>query len=201
MTPFNGSSFQTGSALEDARKSKEVRIGEVFATNMPTVIQTLLGSCISVCLYDPKSRTGGMNHILLPGRADMGNFDKMARYGINAMELLINRMLNLGTTRYGLIAKVFGGAHIITEFDEHDSPGSRNLAFTMNFLSAERIPVLSCDVGGYNARRIFFHTDSGHVMLKRIKPTSLTGINRDERNHMRRVCGEIDRKGSVELFE
>ena len=75
------------------KRSISIHIGGFHASREPTVIETLLGSCVAVCLYDSVARIGGMNHILLPGKADLKHFDNVARYAINAMELLINRIM------------------------------------------------------------------------------------------------------------
>ena len=97
---------------EYMRKQISIHIGGYHASREPSVIHTVLGSCVAVCLFDPVNRVGGMNHILLPGKADMRHFDVSARYGINAMELLINKMMQLGGSRNRFLAKVFGGAHL-----------------------------------------------------------------------------------------
>ena len=154
-------------ALGSMRKVS-IHVGDLFVSESPMVIQTLLGSCVAVCLYDPGTRIGGMNHILLPGRADMGRFDHAARYGINAMELLINELMKKGARRKSLMAKVFGGGHVIRTMSEEQSPGLKNAQFAMNFLSTEKIPLTARDTGGYNARRIYFRTDTGDVYLKKV---------------------------------
>ncbi len=82
-----------------------INAGESYVSKDPVIIHTLLGSCVAVCLYDPISRVGGMNHILLPGRPDIKKFDDSARYGINAMDILITMMMKLGGTRNRFIAK------------------------------------------------------------------------------------------------
>lgn len=79
-----------------------IHIGQYFASAHPAIIQTILGSCISVCLFDPVTKIGGMNHILHTGEG-LASPDESARFGINAMELLINEMLGLGAVRKGNI--------------------------------------------------------------------------------------------------
>ena len=82
--------------VTDLKTKISIHIGEFYSSADPVVIHTLLGSCVAVCLFDPVKKIGAMNHILLPGRANMKHFDAPARFGINAMELLINGMMNLG---------------------------------------------------------------------------------------------------------
>ena len=109
-----------------------------------------------MCLFDPVQRIGGMNHILLPGKADMKHFDDVARYGVNAMELLINRMLSLGANRSRMVAKAFGGGHIIPAISEQNGIGQQNMAFTLDFLEREGIQIISQDLGGKDSRKVSF---------------------------------------------
>ena len=89
--------------------------GEFYATSDDTMIVTVLGSCVSVCLSDPQNNIRGMNHFLLPN--DQSQRDSLisesARYGGYAMEVLINQMLKLGAKRNNLVAKVFGGGNVM----------------------------------------------------------------------------------------
>ncbi|MFP4308783.1 MAG: chemotaxis protein CheD [Desulfococcaceae bacterium] len=189
-----------GPASHRDRKIIRIHIGEYYASRQSRVVYTLLGSCVAVCLYDPIRRVGGMNHILMPGKADLKNFDASARYGINAMELLINRIMNLGGRRESLRAKVFGGARTLSTIPLENSMGPKNEAFAVEFLERESIPIVSRDLGGNRSRRIYFHTDSGDVYLKRGKPIQLTTIPVEEQKVRDRVAREVDQKGDVTLF-
>jgi chemotaxis protein CheD len=183
------------------KKHIRVHIGEFHASKEPVVIETLLGSCVAVCLYDPLSRIGGLNHILLPGRADMKHFDTASRYGINAMELLINRVMELGGMRRNLVAKVFGGANVMPTVFREDGMGSRNAKFVLEFLYNEAITVLSQDLGGHDTRRIYFHTDTGDVFLKRTSPSYLSRISLEERELLSAARKKAREAGEVTLFD
>ncbi len=150
------------------KKKVNIHIGEFYASREPAVIYTLLGSCVAVCLFDPRNMVGGMNHILLPGRPDMRSFDNSARYGINAMELLINQIMKLGGDRNRIVAKVFGGAHIISVISHENSVGPKIVEFVKNFLKTEGIRIVRHDLGGDKTRKIYFHTDTGKVFLKKV---------------------------------
>jgi chemotaxis protein CheD len=177
-----------------------IHIGEYYASRDSRVVYTLLGSCVAVCLFDPVRRIGGMNHILMPGKADLKHFDAASRYGINAMELLINRIMNLGGRRDRLRAKVFGGARTLSTIPMHNSMGPKNAEFATQFLERESIPILSRDLGGRLSRRIYFHTDSGDVYLKRGKPVQLTALQVEEEKARKRVVREVEDRGDVTLF-
>jgi chemotaxis protein CheD len=182
-------------------KRVAIHVGEIYVGTSPAVVQTLLGSCVSVCLADRKAGVGGMNHILLPGKARLDDFDAASRYGINAMELLIGKMQSVGADRRALEAKVFGGGNILSELEARFNPGLRNSAFALDFLKSEGIPVISRDVGGVNARRIYLRTDTGEVLLKRIPRYRAATVVEEEREFRVKVKAEMSRAGGATLFD
>lgn len=181
-------------------KKTNLGIGELHAESEPAVITTVLGSCVSVCLFDPVKHIGGMNHILLPGDADLKLFNDSARYGVNAMELLINRMLAIGADRNNLRAKVFGGGRMFTEAPQVYSPGKDNTRFVFDFLETEGIQIDSFNVGGAYGRKIHFFTHSGEVLMKRIKALSALDIHHREEKFNEKLQKEIPRSGWTSLF-
>jgi chemotaxis protein CheD len=183
------------------KKRIRIHIGGFHASKTPTIIETLLGSCVAVCLYDSVARIGGMNHILLPGRADLKLFDNVARYAINAMELLINRVMTIGGKRQRLVAKVFGGAHVLPAISQENGTGTKNSEFVLEFLLMETISIVSRDLGGHDTRKIYFHTDSGEVFLKRIPFTRYPNINFEERRILELARRKAEKSGDVALFD
>jgi len=151
------------------KPSVNIHIGDYYSSRTPVIITTILGPCAAVCLYDAENKIGGMNHILLPGDCQRGEKTGDSRYGINAMELLINQMMKLGANRYKLTAKVFGGASILSTISSEFCMGMRNIEFVVDFLFTEKIPITNYNFGGVDSRRIYFHTDTNEVLLKRIK--------------------------------
>jgi chemotaxis protein CheD len=132
-----------------------------------TVIATLLGSCIGVCLHDAAARVGGMNHFLLgePDAATPMLAGDMQRYGIHAMELLINAMMQRGAQRSRLRAHIYGGANMVAGLG---SIGSSNAAFARNFMATEGIAIAHIDVGGTQARKVEFMPYEGRVRASRV---------------------------------
>lgn len=120
------------------------------------VMSTVLGSCVAVCLFDPIAGVGGMNHFLLAGYGNAHSNDM--KYGINAMELLINKVLQAGGDRRRLQAKLFGGARMT---DHSNDIGGTNAQFAMDFLTREGIPCISKSLGGDKARRVQFNPHTG----------------------------------------
>jgi chemotaxis protein methyltransferase CheR len=144
----------------------EITAGEYFASRKPYVISTLLGSCIGACLFDPTTGIGGMTHFMLPCHPT--NSDISARYGINAMELLINEIMKLGGDRRRLCAKVFGGANVMAQTNWPWDVGKRNIEFIRRFLRTDRIPIVAERLGGKKPMRVFFITSSGKAYVKEI---------------------------------
>ena len=122
------------------------------------VIQTVLGSCIAVCLVDPVRKLGGMNHFLLGEPQGGVRGDDLSRYGVHAMELLVNAMMRQGCERRQLRAHVYGGATMIAALGDI---GRRNIAFARQFCRTEGLDIRHEDVGGGSARRVEFLPHDG----------------------------------------
>ena len=131
----------------------------------------------------------------------MKHFDDVARYGVNAMELLINRMLSLGAKRSRMVAKAFGGGHIIPAISEENGIGRQNVAFALDFLEKEGTQLISQDLGGKDSRKVSFHTDTGDVFLKRIPSVHLECIAKEENKRLGIIRREVRKPGDVLLFE
>jgi len=175
-----------------------INIGGVHASRQPLLLDTVLGSCIAACLYDPVQGMGGMNHFMLPEGIDPEN-PTSARYGVNAMELLISELMKMGADRRRFQAKVFGGGHVLNIRESLDGVPQRNINFIRRFLEAERIPVVREDVGGFQPRRVLFQTHTGKVHLKYL------GNNEAERTAQEEMVYLISLKkkktdGDVTLF-
>ena len=183
------------------RKEVNIHIGEYHASVNPAIIHTVLGSCVAACLFDPRNLIGGMNHILLPGKADLKHFDVSARYGVNAMELLINRMMKLGANRANLQAKVFGGAHVLPSISRGSGVGDKISAFVMEFLQMENIRVINSDTGGTESRKVMFFTDTGDAFVKKLPSLHLQKIARKEKKASKRVKDIARAQGDITLFD
>jgi len=175
--------------------------GEYYATKDPTIIVTVLGSCVSVCLRDPITKIGGMNHFLLPNDefVTTGQMNTSARYGTYAMELLINELLKMGADRNRLEAKVFGGGNVLQGLTVHNI-GERNSEFVLDYLKLEKIPVLARDLLGPFPRKVYFFPDTGEVKVRKIKIMHNTTILDRESEYRMRIK-ETPIAGEVDLFE
>lgn len=165
--------------------------GEYAVSDDPsTVISTLLGSCVSVCMFDQRRGVGGMNHFLLPGD-DVDAGGMVQRHGVYLMELLINGLLKKGVDKRNLEAKIFGGAATVASIVEQI--GEKNIAFARRFLQAEGIPVIGESVGGGSGRRIQFWPVGGRARQAFIEAP------KDEFK-IQKALAEKPAGGDIELF-
>lgn len=163
--------------------------GEQSVVGEPDVmISTLLGSCIAVCLHDSVARIGGMNHFLLgePGADQCVSPQDMQRYGIHAMELLINGMMRAGASRSRLRAHIYGGATIISGLGDI---GAKNAAFADRFMATESIAIGHRDVCGTHPRKVEFIPWEGRVRAIKVKEAPRMPAR-----------AMLPRTGDVELF-
>ena len=182
--------------------------GEHYATTEDAFVSTVLGSCVAVVLFDRELRLSGMNHYMLPGsKAQPRPQDRemAGKLGVHAMELLIGALLEKGARREKLEAKVFGGGNVLGIEDVHPGMkgsdiGAANVRFAFSYLKEKNISVVSSDVEGYVARKLFLDPPSGYVYLKRLEKVLLEPVRKAELS----VIEEMEKKpsaGTFELFE
>ena len=149
-----------------------VRQGSFEISADPQVrLMTILGSCVAVCLYDETTRVGGMNHYLLPvGR---GEGAASLRYGVHAMELLINGVLRSGARRSALKDRIYGGASMSSG---HAAIGPENARWGREFLAREGFPIMAESLGGNSARRLVMTPTTGQVRHTIVPPVEMPKV-------------------------
>ena len=165
-----GRYFATATYFDRLFNARAVKIlpGEYHANATNTIITTVLGSCVSVCLYDCTSGIGGMNHYMLPRESGHthGSGHGSARYGNHAMDLLLEHVIQLGAVRCRLEAKVLGAGRVIEGMAD---VGSRNSAFALQYLKEKDIRIRALDLGSIFPRKVCFCPASGRVFVRRIR--------------------------------
>jgi chemotaxis protein CheD len=141
-----------------------LKAGDVFSSRDPAVYKTVLGSCISVCLFDTTLKMGAMNHFIY---ADSKGLHSSEKYGDVSMKSLINHMMRLGSNRKDLIAGVYGGASGFTN-SRLLNPGLQNIDMAMKILKQTSIPVVDSDTGGHYGRKVLFHTDTNEIKIEKL---------------------------------
>ena len=142
--------------------------GEFFVSKEPMIVYTVLGSCISACIRDPILGVGGMNHFMLPEPKEGGHdsWGESTRYGSFAMESLINEILKRGGIKSRLEVKLFGAGKI---YEGNIDVGARNAQWVLNFLKTEGLAPSKTDLGDVFPRKVYYFTDSGRVLMKKIE--------------------------------
>ncbi|MEZ4225378.1 MAG: CheR family methyltransferase [Polyangiaceae bacterium] len=167
------------------RADVPIQAGGLHASTKPTRIRTLLGSCVSACLYDPVARIGGANHFMLPEGAEDASLP--ARFGVHAMEMLINRLMQLGAQRSRLVAKAFGASTILQNENTRIRVAQRNAEFIRDFLSTENIPLVAEKLGIAEPLFLVFETDTGRALVRTLRRDLTARVVQDERSYLTRI--------------
>ena len=189
------------------RKLITIYPGELYASRGPEFISTILGSCVSIVLFDKTLLVGGMNHFMLAyDNTSKNSFDKSldrlsdnvhdnatsgllgktanklfdnahnatknltdGKFGQYAIDMLLERMEKLGSKRYNLQAKVFGGTNVFNlKSNKIEQVGKENIDFAFSYLDFLNIPIVAKDVGGNTSRKIIYDPQTFKVYLKRL---------------------------------
>jgi chemotaxis protein CheD len=174
--------------------------GQCYAAQRDVMIVTVLGSCVSACLWDASAQIGGMNHFMLPGKArapgDVASVS--ARLGVYAMELLLNQVVKLGAARAKLVAKVFGGGKVLDGMDTLNV-GDQNGEFVLEFLREEGIPVVAKDLYDVWPRKVYFFPRTGKVLVKKLRSLSNDTVGQREHDYFEKI-NRVAASGDFELF-
>ena len=177
-----------------------IQPGEYYASNTQEVISTLLGSCVAACLYDPVNNVIGMNHFLLAYKHHSFNKSLIesdeGRYGIHAMDLLINDMMAKGANRENIKAKCFGGGDVLNLYGylgDQQSVGGANVDFIREFLKRENIPITGSSLGGNNGRNVHFVGGDFSVYIKKIGQKREQLVQQQERTYWQKTITEHER--------
>jgi chemotaxis protein CheD len=152
---------------DQGRQSVYLLPGQLHASAEPCQIKTILGSCVSICLWDKRRSAGGMNHFLLPTSREAEPHS--LRFADAATAELLERLRALGCRPPNLRAKIFGGAAIFQTRKRYAlSLGAKNVAVALALMKDAGIPVIAQETGGAQGRKIIFNTDDGVAWSRRI---------------------------------
>lgn len=179
------------------RNAVKILPGEFFVAPDDIVISTVLGSCVSACLWDRAAGLGGMNHFMLPDGKETDPNGLAGRYGVFAMEQLINELMKRGARKHAIEAKVFGGGRVMANFTTLDV-GKRNADFVMQFLRTEGIRVASHDLLDVYPRRVAFFPVSGRALCRKLAKAD-SSLMAAEQKYTASITAKLV-AGDVELF-
>ncbi|MCE5233869.1 MAG: chemotaxis protein CheD [Mizugakiibacter sp.] len=137
-------------------------------------IRTLLGSCVSITLWHPATRTGAMSHFLLSRRGEFAAAETEAdgRYGEEALTLMLRELRHAGVRTTECQAKIFGGGNMFPDRATANvlDIGRRNGETARALLQLHRIPIVSESLFGAGHRQVVFDIESGHVWSRQVHP-------------------------------
>jgi chemotaxis protein CheD len=163
--------------------------GEFFVGDAGFQIRTVLGSCVSITLWHPLKRIGGMCHFLLPTRGASSTAPKEldGHYGDEALELMCRDLRGLGVEPRQCEAKIFGGGHMFPGRIKVDTNhvGRRNGEAARELLAQHGIAVLTESLFGVGHRQIIFDVSKGDVWARQVKLS------------IQEVAAELDAQGKL----
>ncbi len=150
---------------------KFLQIGECYATKKPMLLGTLLGSCVSVCLYNKFNGHAAMNHFLMPsaGKQEMKN--NPGKYGRSSCEWIIQTLMKFDPDPYDYCAQVFGGGNMFNLRGSVSDIGERNLKIAAEVLSKNNIRIMRRQTGGTKGMKILFNTAKNQVDCRKLGAT------------------------------
>ncbi len=141
--------------------------GEAHTTDKKDeAIVTVLGSCVSACIRDPRSGVGGMNHFMLPESATGQWGEQLSAAG--ALRQFCNGGFDQRRAEIAALAgkaleiKLFGGANFTAGTTRI---GDKNADFAIKYLQNEGLRVAASDLGGILGRRIEYHPATGGLRV------------------------------------
>jgi chemotaxis protein CheD len=184
------------------RNAVKLLPGEFFVSGDDIALSTVLGSCVSACMWDRVAKVGGMNHFMLPGSSNQPSSEPdpiglSGRYGVFAMEQLINELIKRGARKPNLEVKLFGGGAVLKNFTAINV-GERNAEFVLDFLHMEGIRVASQDLLDVFARRVVFFPMTGRALCRKLPKVDASVVSAEQQYTARLNTTKVG--GDVELF-
>lgn len=157
--------------------------GEYFVADADYQIRTMLGSCVSITLWHPATRQGAMSHFLLPTRGASKPKQKLdARYGDEALCLMLQDLRRLGIPTAQCQGKIFGGGNMFPGKLRADgiNVGQRNGEAALALLRENGISVVSESLFGIGHRQIIFDLSNGDVWSHQVAPVENETVNQGD---------------------
>lgn len=140
--------------------------GYIYVPRTPTLISTVLGSCVAVCIWDRKKEYGGMNHFLYPSTLDSAK--STAQYGNVSTKALVQFFLDDGCNPKNLEAQIFGGAFLPDGPERSAEVSRENVNVARTMLQKSKVHIVSEDVGGSKGRKLVYNSLSNEVLIIRV---------------------------------
>lgn len=148
--------------------------GELIICQEPSLIVTVLGSCVSVTMFHRRSRLAAICHAMLPAPKSSGAVAEEAsrhRYVSEVLPEMCEHYTQAGLKAEQVEVKLFGGGNVISMAEGSISErgiGSSNVRRAREILRAAGFTIRASNVGGTDGRKILFNTATGEVMHKHL---------------------------------
>ena len=150
----------------EAHENVVLSAGDFYFGGGQTRISTLLGSCVSITLWHPRRRIGGMCHYMMAERNRLPEAPLDGRYATEAFALFLHSVDEAGTRPSEYQAKLFGGANMFKNSKTGGMEiGARNVEYAHRLLASQHIALIAEHVAGSGRRKLYFDLWSGHVWL------------------------------------
>lgn len=147
--------------------------GEFYIGEKPAIVVTVLGSCVSVTLFNKRLRIGAICHATLPHCRKKERCTRYCgdtfKYADCSIEFLLNKFRGFGIVENEIEVKIFGGADTLASQSEN-TVGTMNIRIALETVRQRNLHIIAADVGDSFGRKLIFHTDTGDVFLKRLSP-------------------------------
>ena len=150
-----------------------IRVGmaDLKVCKSPDGLTTLgLGSCVGVAIRDPKTKIGGLVHVMLPDSTAIKNNSYLAKFADTGIEELVRQMVEMGASRIRLEAKIAGGAQMFS-FQNNSSlvaVGERNAEAARAKLKEMKIRLLADDTGKNYGRTVIYYPETGDYEIRAV---------------------------------
>ena len=140
--------------------------GQMCFCDRPSRVETVLGSCVAVTMWNPRLCIGCICHAVLP--RNRGSGDDPLKYVDSSIQSMLQVLDRNASRRHDLEVKVFGGASMRRPVANHKSVGSQNVDVALALLRDEGFALRTSDTGGTSGRKLLFYSATGEVYVKRI---------------------------------
>ncbi|WP_303850847.1 chemotaxis protein CheD [Seleniivibrio woodruffii] len=143
--------------------------GEIFYADTPMVVNTVLGSCVSITMFVRRLGIGMMSHCMLPSSTEaLKRGEDIMKYVDCAVLYMNKTIINAGAEKKETEVKIFGGSNMFTVSDDDAGVGNRNVTASMTILKKLGYVITASDTGGQFTRKLYFSLDTGTVYLRKI---------------------------------
>jgi chemotaxis protein CheD len=149
--------------------------GELHLAQKPTIIRTILGSCVGVSFWSARLGVGALCHALLPwcpvNSTAESNLKNGRRYVDFSIRYLARKFDDLGASRGEVEVKMFGGGDVLLVSNKERSKptvGKLNCESAIEVARVESLNVVASSLGGTSGLTIWLDTSNGEVLLRRL---------------------------------